>query len=55
MGRWLATGICLVSFPLVCLADADKPLLIRHPTIGRDKVASYKKPEYPNYQQKLPK
>ena len=39
MARSFALGICLVSIATVWGAEAEKPLLIRHPTVSRDKIA----------------
>jgi tricorn protease len=39
MKRSLALQLCLVLLPALYGSDASKPLLIRHPTISRDKIA----------------
>jgi tricorn protease len=39
MSRSLKLQFCFVAFAAVCCADTSKPLLIRHPTVSRDKIA----------------
>jgi hypothetical protein len=68
MARFCAAGICLLAFASFPRAESEQPLLIRHPTVSRDTIAlvildqlkknpvpTYKRPEYPNYRQALPK
>ena len=39
MVRSCAVGICLLAFASFARAQSDGPLLIRHPTLSRDKIA----------------
>jgi len=39
MSRSLRLHFCSVAFAAICSADSSKPLLIRHPTVSRDKIA----------------
>ena len=39
MARCCTVGICLLAFASFCWAESEKPLLIRHPTVSRDKIA----------------
>ena len=39
MARFCAVGICLLAFASFSRAESEKPLLIRHPTLSRDKIA----------------
>ena len=39
MSRSLKLHFCYVAFAGICMADSSKPLLIRHPTLSRDKIA----------------
>jgi tricorn protease len=39
MTRVVVAGVCSLAFAAVCWADTDKPLLIRHPTVSRDRIA----------------
>src|SRR5215831_3335319 len=39
MKTYLPLALCLVAQAASCFADASKPLLIRHPSMSRDKIA----------------
>src|SRR5579872_2375451 len=39
MSRSLKLQLYCVAFAALCTADSSKPLLIRHPTVSRDKIA----------------
>ena len=39
MARFCAVGICLLAFASFPRAESEQPLLIRHPTLSRDKIA----------------
>jgi tricorn protease len=39
MKRTASLQICLLALACVCWAEAPQPLLIRHPTVSRDKIA----------------
>jgi tricorn protease len=39
MASFCAVGICLLAFASFPRAESEQPLLIRHPTLSRDKIA----------------